>query len=141
LSGLLRGLIGKEAETRPGSQDPRLRGRTYAISFERVWTASLALASGGLRRWQLLKADDEQGVILARWQSWPWRRVADVRIDIGLDRNAQTRVDLRSRSRGERGDLGANARAIGRFLRRLDQAVEAHPAQILDARGTPTWSS
>lgn len=135
------GLTGKEAGTDPWSDDPGLRGRTYAISFDRVWTAALDLAGGGLKRWQLLKADDQQGVILARWESWPWRRVADVRIDIGLDQNAQTRVDLRSRSRGDRGDLGGNRRAIRRFLRRLDASIQAHPTQILDATRTPTWSS
>lgn len=141
MSGAGLGPTRKEAETDPRSEDPRLRGRTYAISFDRVWTAAVSLAGGGIKRWTLLEADDEEGVILARWESWPWRRVAEVRIDVGLDPNAQTRVDLRSRSQGDRGVLGGNRRAIGRFLRRLDASLQAHPAQILDATRAPTWSS
>ena len=53
------------AETSPDERDPRLRGRTYAIPFDRVWEAARALASGGLRRWQIIESDDYEGVIRA----------------------------------------------------------------------------
>jgi len=56
----------------------------------------------------------------------------DVRIRITLDRNGQTRVDLRSASRKGKGDFGVNARRIGRFLRALDRRLGATPEQILD---------
>ena len=66
-------------------------------------------------------------------------KAADVRIEIGLDENAQTRVDVTSQSRTERGDLGRSRRAIGRFLHRLDEDLDATPGQILDASGGPAW--
>lgn len=125
MSGITRGLTTAEAATDPQAEDPRLRGRTYAIPFERVWSAAVSIADGGLARWQLAGADDVSGVIRARWTTFFSKRIADVRIDIGLDENGQTRVDLRARSRGDRGDLGGNPRAIGHFLRRLDERLRA----------------
>ena len=121
--GLTRALTRTEAGTDPSSEDPRLRGRTYAIPFTRVWDAALALADGGLARWRLVASDDIGGAIEAEWTTFFTKRVSDVRIDVGLDENGQTRVDLHARSRGERGDLGANPRIIDFFLRRLDQRL------------------
>lgn len=141
MSRLVRSLTNAEERTDPAAEDPRLRGRTYAIPFERVWRAAVALADGGLMRWSLTAADDMAGVIHAQWTTFPLRRISDVRIEIRLDANAQTRVDVRARSRGGRGDLGANARAIGFFLRRLDRALQAGPAHVLDATRVPSRSA
>ena len=124
-----------QAGTHPSAPDPRLRGRTYAISFDRVWTAALTLAGGGgsgaLPRWRLLSADDKQGVILVEAVSVLRRKRSLVRVRISLDTNAQTRVDLLSGSPG-RTDWGSNARRVDRFLRELDRRLSATPAQILD---------
>ncbi len=49
----------------------------------------------------------------------------DVEIRIGLDDDAQTRVDLRSASRKGVGDLGKNPRRIGKFVRALDRELGA----------------
>lgn len=103
--------------------DPRLRGRTYPIPFERVWQAALALAGGELRRWRIVQADDYEGVIDAEARTFLMRYVDDVRIHIYLDEDAQTRVDLVSQSRRGRGDLGTNARRAARFLRALDRKL------------------
>jgi hypothetical protein len=65
-------------------------------------------------------------------------KAADVRIRIGLDANAQTRVDLAIASRTERGDLGRARRTVGAFLARLDQVLSAGPHQILDASTGPS---
>jgi uncharacterized protein (DUF1499 family) len=111
------------AETAPDEQDPRLRGRTYAIPFDRVWEAARALANGGLRRWQLIESDDYEGIIRATSTTFALRHVDDVVIWIGLDEDAQTRVDVRSASRKGVADLGTNARRIGRFLRALDKQL------------------
>jgi uncharacterized protein (DUF1499 family) len=105
--------------------DPRLRGRTYSIPFEQVWQASLQLASGGLSRWKLVSSDDTEGVIHAEAKTLLWRFTDDVRIDITLDENAQTRVDVLSSSRKGSSDLGTNARRIHRFLRALDRKLLA----------------
>ena len=49
MNGLIRGLTQNRAETSPTAEDRRLRGRTYAIPFETVWSAALALAGPGPR--------------------------------------------------------------------------------------------
>ncbi|MEQ1857263.1 MAG: DUF1499 domain-containing protein [Longimicrobiales bacterium] len=137
--GILSGLTQRGAETDPSSDDARLLGRTYAIPFDVVWSAALRLAGGELRRWSMLSADDLAGVISAGTRPLFFGQGDRVRIEIGLDENAQTRVDLSSSSRSERPDLGRNRRAIGRFLSRLDAALGAKPEQILDATKAPSW--
>jgi Protein of unknown function (DUF1499) len=136
---LLQGLTESRAATDPHSADARLQGRTYAIPFQDVWSAALGLAEGGARGWSLLSADDQRGVIEATTKTWLFGIEGDVRIEIGLDENAQTRVDLLSHSRTARADLGRNRRAIGRFVRRLDKSLGAQPGQILDATRAPAW--
>lgn len=103
--------------------DPRLRGRTYAIPFETVWQAARALAHGGLRGWTLVDSDDYEGIINAEARSMVLRYVDDVTVHVYLDENAQTRVDVESRSRKGSVDFGANARRVGRFLKALDRKV------------------
>lgn len=122
--GAARGeLTRNAAETGRDARDPRLRGRTYAVPFERVWTGALKLARGGLRGWRLVEADDLQGVIRAEATTLFLRAVDDVTIHISLDADAQTRVDARSASRKDRRDLGRNARRLDRFFRRLDRIL------------------
>jgi hypothetical protein len=139
LNGILRGLTENRAATDPNSDDDRLLGRTYTIPFESVWQATAGLASGGLKGWSLWVADDQKGLIEASIGSFLFLSPADIRIRVGLDENAQTRVDLTVRSRTERGDLGRSRRSIGRFIRRLDEVLEARPRQILDATRTAVW--
>lgn len=138
MSDILRGLTEHQATTDPTSEDPRLLGRTYAIPFEAVWQAATQLAGGGIRGWALWVADDQIGLIEASTNPF-LGSAADVRITIGLDENAQTRVDLTSTSRSAHGDLGRSRRNIGTFLRRLDRFLEARPGQILDATRTSAW--
>jgi hypothetical protein len=124
------GITRNRAATGYDHWDPRLRGRTYHIPFEQVWQAALALASGGkggLRRWQLVQADDYEGIIDAAAKTFWLRFVDDVRINVYLDDDAQTRVDVVSKSRKGRADLGANARRIARFLRALDRKLMPPP--------------
>ena len=129
---IVEGLTRNRAETHPHCQDPRLRGRTYAITFDRVWTSAVQLADGGLRRWRVVEADDEAGVIRAVAVSPLLRRLYDVRVVVSLDEDAQTRVDVLSRARRGRSDWGGSARLIDRFVRELDGTLRATPAQILD---------
>ena len=140
MKGILRGLTENRAETSPTSEDERLVGRTYAIPFESVWQSAKALASGGLKGWTLWVADDQEGIMEASTSSFLFLKAADVRIRIGLDENAQTRVDLATTSRTEHGDLGRARRTTGEFLQRLDAALQAGPAQILDASRSHAWS-
>jgi uncharacterized protein (DUF1499 family) len=124
LRRLGRAVTRNHAETSINDVDPRLRGRTYAIPFEQVWQAAHSLASGGLRRWRVIESDDYEGLIQAESRTLLWRFVDDVLISIRLDENAQTRVDVQSRSRKGGADLGANARRIAKFFKALDHKLK-----------------
>jgi hypothetical protein len=128
---LKRALTRVAAETSPDADDPRLRGRTYAVPFEEVWQAALALARGGLRGCRLRSADDLAGIINVEAANALLRSTDDVRIRISLDQNAQTRVDARSALRRGRADLGTNARRLARFFALLDRKVGADRSAAL----------
>lgn len=134
MSGLTEDPRGIAAVTDPRSRDPGLRGRTYAIPFERVWTGALQLAAGGLPRWRVLQADDQRGVILAVSTSAIRKQACDVRITVGLDADGQTRVDLSALTRDGRGGLRHNVKSIATFLRHLDGMIEAREGLILAPR-------
>jgi uncharacterized protein (DUF1499 family) len=118
-----RGLTRNVAETGADADDPRLVGRTYAIPFERVWQAALAIARKK-RLWRITEEDDQEGLIRLEATTPIFRFVDDVTIHVTLDENAQTRVDMRSASRRGVGDLGKNPRRVGRFFRALDRALQ-----------------
>lgn len=128
------------AETDPSARDPRLRGRTYAIPFERVWSTALAAMHGGLPRWRVLSHDDQKGSILAEARTAVLRRDVDIRVKIGLDENGQTRVDVRTALRGAHGDLGSTTRLIASFFEELDRRLGATPSQILNPLRPPSWA-
>ena len=118
------------ARTSPASTDLALRGQTYAIPFVQVWVAALALASQP--RWQVTHFDENEGIIQAESTTRVFRFVDDVVIEISLDADGQTRVDMESRSRVGAFDLGTNRRRIRRFIAALDRAVDARPEKILE---------
>ncbi len=126
MSRLWRAITRNRAETSEDLVDRRLRSRTYAIPFERVWQASLGLARRR-RGWRVLEADDLEGRIRAEARTM-LRFVDDVTVRVWLDANAQTRVDMSSASRVGKADLGKNARRIGKFLRALDRELARRPA-------------
>lgn len=119
-----RGFTRNVAFTTPSAEDPRLKGRTYAVPFDVVWRASLRLVGGRLRRWEVVQADDTEGIIRGVAHGLIERFASNITVRILLDPNAQTRVDLLSASRLGRADLGVNARRIHRFFRALDAAIE-----------------
>ena len=112
----------RTVETAPDHVDPRLRGRTYAIPFEQVWQATVAVA-GGLHGWKVVQSDDYDGIIHAEARTLVRGRIYDVNIRISLDENAQTRVDLTSVGRTGFFDWGGNARRVARFCRKLDDRL------------------
>lgn len=111
------------ASTHPGHGDEDLRGRTYAIPFDRVWQAAVRLTSGGLPRWSLLDADDGPGTLQAEAGPLLWGRPTEFLIRISLDRNAQTRVDAVGYTPGARWDMGACKRRTVRFFGALDREL------------------
>lgn len=139
MSGILTGIWQAEAGTSPESTDPALRGRTYTIPFDRVWQASVSIVGGGLLGWSLWRANDQTGVIEALAKTPVLGTEADIRIEIGLDANGQTRVDASASSRSGKGHWGRARRLVRRYLKRLDQALAAGPDQILDPTALPEY--
>ena len=133
-----RALTEHRAETDPNSEDGRLRGRTYAIPFDKVWTKALEIADSSWR-WTVVHSDDLAGVVRCEAETLFFRRVNDVFVRVSLDENAQTRVDVISRSRTDTGDWGASVRRIGRFIKKLDRRLQATPEQILDPTIPLSW--
>ena len=127
-------------ETHAHATDPRLRGRTYAIPFDAVWTAALDVVAG-TRGWTLVSDDDQAGTIHVEAGTLLLRQTDDLFLRVGLDEDAQTRVDLRGDTRAGKPDLGRKRRVAGRFFRRLDRALDARDEQILDPTLPPSWSS
>lgn len=109
------------AETSPDASDPRFRGRTYAIPFERVWRESMTVLEQ--LNCAVRLANDRDGIIIAKASAIFPRRVDDVTVSIVLDRDAQTRVDMRSITREGKSDLGGNARRVTRFFEILDRRL------------------
>jgi hypothetical protein len=137
MSEVWRALVGSDVRTDPGSPDPALRGRTYAIPFDRVWNAALASADGKLRGWKVVRSDDVSGVLDVEVESALGKRFSDVRVRVGLDSNGQTRVDAQASERKGSVELGGNRRRLRRFMRALDEQLAATPGQILhEARET-----
>lgn len=132
---------GPATKTGPSARDARLLGRTYAIPFAKVWTASVELADGGLRGWSLTRADDRAGVLEAVRHTL-FRKQRDlIVVDVGLDENGQTRVDLTCRRENGSGTARRHASVIDRFCRSLDKRIGARAADILGSGSLPTWSA
>ncbi|MGD2216153.1 MAG: DUF1499 domain-containing protein [Gemmatimonadales bacterium] len=121
-SRLWKALSESSAQTSENAADARLRGRTYLVPFATVWDEIITMIETD-PRWKLIRADEGAGLIRAEATSRVFRLVGDVRFKLRLDRNALTRVDIRSASRVGKGDLGGNARRIARFCRRLDRRL------------------
>lgn len=124
--------------TDPAAADPRLRGRTYAIPFARVWDVALGLAHGGLGGWTVAHSDDREGVIKAQCRVLLRKERDLIVLRVGLDENAQTRVDLHCTREDGGGSARRHARVVDRFCRELDRKLGAAATHILDpTRGAP----
>ena len=128
------------SETDPAAADPRLRGRTYAIPFDRVWRTALDQVNE-TRGWTLVHADDLAGIIRCECRIPVLGAIDDLFVRIHLDEHAQTRLDLVSKARERRYDLGIDTRRIARFVDRLDRRMKVRSEQILDPTLSPTWTS
>lgn len=133
---LVRALTRNRAATDPAHPDPALRTRTYAVPFERVWRDTLHIASER-RGWTIVRSDDLEGVVEIEAKTPLFRFVDDMEIRIDLDRDAQTRVNARSRSRVGKADLGTNARRIRRFFRHLERRLGGAERERRLGRGAP----
>jgi hypothetical protein len=132
MDGKIRRVLGDgAAQTRPDAADPRFRGRTYSIPFEDVWQASLAILQSDLRGCSVRLSNDRDGIIIAEASATLPRRIDDITVSVTLDKDAQTRVDMRSLSREGKSDFGANARRIAKFFEMLDTRMAELPRSRL----------
>ena len=115
--------------TSPKASDPRLQGRTYAIPFERVWSAALLLAAERLPRWDVSSWNDRHGTIQAHVKSRFSKQPDDVRIRVKLDDYGQTRVDVAVQAR--KGEDAALKRIV-EFMEALEATLAPAPGEILD---------
>jgi len=110
------------AETSPTAEDPRLRTRLYSLSRETVWNTIQQLA--GLQQgWKVIKLDSAAGLLEAEARTRLLKFVDDVTIRVSTATSERVSVDVHSRSRVGKGDLGTNARRIGKFLEELDSML------------------
>ncbi|HSG82311.1 MAG TPA: DUF1499 domain-containing protein [Gemmatimonadota bacterium] len=122
LDRIIKALTTNSAQTSEEAEDPRLRGRTYMVPFATVWDEIIRMIKEHPRQ-NLVRANEDRGMIGFEATTLVLRLVGDVRIKVKLDRNALTRVDMWSQSRVGKGDLGANRRRIARFFRDLDRRL------------------
>ena len=116
---LLSALIRNVAETRPNANDPRLRTRLYPLSLETVWGAVVRLVDAQ-EGWTVRDCRPDSGLIEVEARTRLLRFTDDVTIRVRPGSGRRIAVDLTSRSRLGKADLGTNARRIGRFLDALD---------------------
>lgn len=120
-STLHRWLNENVADTRrPGPP----HGRRYAVPFARVWDELRAIVEARWG-WELAHADETRGQLTVTCRTPVLRFVDDLAIWVSLDDEGFTLVEVRSRSRVGKGDLGVNRRRIQRLLRDLDDRLGA----------------
>lgn len=99
---------------------PDIESLFLPVPFGDVFDAVIALVES--RRWELVNADRETGIVEAT-EKLPWFGFRDdvvIRIDF-ID--SETKVDMRSKSRIGRGDLGVNANRIRDFMSDLESRL------------------
>lgn len=96
---------------------PDLVSQYFSVPYSDVFNSVVALVES--RDWELVNADRENGIVEAT-EKLPWFGFSDdvvIRIE-AIDN--EIRVDMRSKSRIGRGDLGVNANRIRDFLSDLE---------------------
>jgi len=110
-------------ENREDTREPEgPEGRVYTVPFANAWDEVTGLIERR-PRWTLRHRDEDIGIISVICRTPLFRFTDDLTIWVSLDRDGLTRVDVASRSRVGKGDLGVNRRRIDRLLRRLDTAL------------------
>ena len=118
MDNVKRWLTEREFDTRTASG---VRDYAYAVPFATVWDLLLDEVRRQ-PRWTLIHSDEEQGLLTVACRSPLQRALHDLTIWVFLDENGLTCLDIRSASRGGRGDLGASRRQVHRLAEMLDRA-------------------
>jgi uncharacterized protein (DUF1499 family) len=89
------------------------------VSSDSARALALAVETATALGWEVIAVDEASGTVLARETTKIFRFVDDVVIRVRPADGGGSIVDLRSKSRDGRGDLGANAARIRRFAEKL----------------------
>jgi len=127
-------------EHREDTRDPEgPPGRVYTVPFANAWDEVTGMIERR-PRWTLHHRDEDIGMISVICRTPLFRFIDDLTIWVSLDQDGLTRVDVLSRSRVGKGDLGVNRRRIDRLLRRLDTAL-GPGSRLVDRRHDTRASS
>jgi len=109
-----------DVETGKSPVYPHLQPLTMNRPHDEVFEEAVAVIAS-LPRWRLVSASVELGEIKAEVETPLFRFVDDVTVQISKDDPVV--VNVRSRSRVGKGDLGKNAKNISLFLETLQQRL------------------
>lgn len=109
-----------DVETGKSPAYPHLQPLTINRPHDEVFEEAVAVIAS-LPRWRLVSASVELGEIKAEVETPLFRFVDDVTVQISKDNPVV--VNVRSRSRVGKGDLGKNAKNISLFLETLQQRL------------------
>ncbi len=119
MDNVKRWLTEREFDTRSTSGPG---GLTFVAPFAEVWDLLLAEVRRQAR-WTLIHADEEQGLLTIACKEPLQRSLHDLTVWVRLDENGLTCIDIRSASRGGRGDLGANRRRVRHLTELLERTL------------------
>ena len=111
---------GPQAAAEQRGAYPDIQPLVLAGPIERVFDAAIAAARA--MRWEIVAADRNAGRIEAIATTRVMRFKDDVVVRLRQE-DERVRVDVRSKSRLGRGDLGTNARRIRRYLASLGRGI------------------
>jgi len=95
---------------------PDIQPQRFNQPFDKVFDAALAGAQA--MGWEIRETNREQGIIEAIATTWLFRFKDDVTLTVSREGGA-TVINVRSKSRLGKGDLGTNARRIRAFQAEL----------------------
>jgi uncharacterized protein (DUF1499 family) len=116
-----------DVETGKSRAYPHLQPLIVNRPYQDVFQASVA-AITFLPRWRLVSTNMELGEIKAEVETPLFRFVDDVTVQISKDNPVV--VNVRSRSRVGKGDLGKNAKNISLFLEALKQRLTLYSEDL-----------
>ncbi len=107
----------EEFKTQVYKAYPDLTTQTYSLSKEAAYLKAVMIAKD--MGWVIVHEDPEAGTFDAFERTKLFRFVDDITVHVKAN-GPGSRIDLRSKSRDGRGDLGANAARIRKFYKEME---------------------
>ncbi len=119
VSGLTLIIGCTSATTGTGKIAPRIYNQEYNVVFSRALEAAI------VKKWQIVFADKETGIISAKTSTGFWTWGDNISIRIHKIGTGKVQVDLTSGTDRQVIDWGHNARNIRAFYKQLDSLINA----------------